>query len=159
MKKILCVLLVVFLLTACAAPVSPAAQNTEAEAAVFRVGYGMADITPKDSVPLGGYSRSDLRFSNGFISYLYASCLAVTDEADRTLLLFSLDQHNAHHMDQLRSAVHTATGVPVENIIISVTHTHSAPDLTNTKQPSITSYLQLLEKQLAAAAVQAMDWD
>lgn len=157
MKKILCVLLVVFLLTACAAPASPAAQNTEAEAAVFRVGYGMADITPKDSVPLGGYSRSDLRFSNGFISYLYASCLAVTDEADRTLLLFSLDQHNAHHMDQLRSAVHTATGVPVENIIISVTHTHSAPDLANTKQPSITSYLQLLEKQLAAAAVQAME--
>lgn len=160
MKKLLAVLLAALLLTACGAPAAaePAAESTApAEAGGFRVGFGMADITPKDNVPLGGYSRSDLRISNGFISYLYATCIAVTDSEDNTVLLFSLDQHNAHHMDKLREAVRAATGVPMENIVISMTHTHSAPDLANTGNAAIQSYLRLLEKQVAAAAVAAME--
>lgn len=157
MKKLLAIILTLLLLAACAAPAAPGAETVATEgAAGFRVGFAMADITPDEPVPLGGYSRSDLRISQGFISRLYASCLAVTDGEGETVLLFSMDQHNAHHTDEIRKAVSKATGVPAEHIVISMTHTHSAPDLTNKKQLSIQSYFVLLEKQAAAAAVEAL---
>lgn len=158
MKKLLTIFLALLLLTGCGTPASSGAETVAGEegAADFRVGFAMADITPDAPVPLGGYSRSDLRISQGFVSRLYASCLAVTDEAGETVLLFSMDQHNAHHTDEIRKAVNKATGVLVEHIVVSMTHTHSAPDLANKKQLSIQSYLVLLERQAAAAAEEAL---
>ena len=164
MKKLFCVLLAVLLLSACAAPAATSDSTTATQGELaqsqfggFRVGFGMANITPKDPVPLGGYSRSDLRISAGLISYLQATCIAVTDDKENTVLLFSLDLHDAQQMDGMRTAISEATGIPVEHIFLSVTHTHSAPDLANSKNRAIQSYLKLLHVQLAEAAKLALD--
>lgn len=160
MKKMLAVFLAVLLLTACAAPAAaPGAETTAVsqEAGGFRVGYGKIDITPKDAVPLGGYSRSDLRISNGFISYLYATCLAVTDSEDNTVLLFTMDQLNPLQTEKMLNAVSEGTGIAKENIVISMTHSHSTPDLSNTKNAAIQNYIRLLEERLPKAAQEALE--
>ena len=159
MKKLLCFFLVALLLTACGAPAAaPGGETTAAaEAGGFRVGFGKIDITPKDEVPLGGYSRSDLRISNGLISYIYATCLAVTDAENNTVLLFTVDLLNPQRVDNMRAVVSEATGVPVENIVVSMTHTHSGPDLTNTKHTSIQNYYKLLDDKLPKAALAAIE--
>ena len=160
MKKLICFLLVALLLTACAAPAAtPGADSgTEAqEAGGFRVGYGKIDITPKDPVPLGGYSRSDLRISNGLISYIYATCLAVTDANDNTVLLFTMDLLNPLQTDKMFNAIVKGTGIPRENIVISMTHSHSTPDLGNSKHTSIQNYVRLLEERLPKVALEALE--
>ena len=48
-------------------------------AASFKAGYGKADITPQDSVPMNGYSSSSERMSTGILSYIYSIAVAVQD--------------------------------------------------------------------------------
>jgi len=57
----------------------------------LRVGYARADITPEESVPLAGYGNTLTRMSQGALEPLMATCIAITDEKDSTMLLFSLD--------------------------------------------------------------------
>ena len=100
MKKIVSFIMVLALLCglcACGAAGSTAptagtdGAGGSATAGSFRVGYGQANITPDDPVPMAGYGRSDQRISNGVINYLMASCLAITDADDNTILLISTD--------------------------------------------------------------------
>ena len=122
---------------------------------VFRVGFGKRNITPEESVPMGGYGRSEARMSQGVLCYLWAICLAVTDEDDNTILLMSVDLCNPIEAAQAAPAVSQATGVPVENIVISATHTHSSPDYT-IDMPSVQRSLEKTHKGLVDAAVEAM---
>ena len=170
MKKLLSVLLVFAMaLSVCACGASQVAETVptttaETEPAttaapespkVFRVGFGKRNITPDDSVPMGGYGRSEARMSEGVLCYLWAICLAVTDEDDNTILLMSVDLCNPIEAAQAAPAVSEATGVPVENIVISATHTHSSPDYT-IDMPSIERSLEKTHKGLVDAAVEAM---
>ena len=170
MKKLLSVLLVLAMaLSVCACGASQVAETVptttaETEPAttaapespkVFRVGFGKRNITPDDSVPMGGYGRSEARMSEGVLCYLWAICLAVTDEDDNTILLMSVDLCNPIEAAQAAPAVSEATGVPVENIVISATHTHSSPDYT-IDMPSIERSLEKTHKGLVDAAVEAM---
>ena len=171
MKKLISVLLVLAMaLSICACGVSQTGSSAptsaaETEAAettapaespkVFRVGFGKRNITPESSVPMGGYGRSDARMSEGVLCYLWAICLAVTDEDDNTILLMSVDLCNPIEAAQAAPAVSEATGVPVENIVISATHTHSSPDYT-IDMPSIKQSLERTHKGLVDAAVEAM---
>ena len=54
-------------------------------------GYAKVDITPKASLPLGGYGNSLSRISTGFFDYLYATALALQDEQGNTMLLMGID--------------------------------------------------------------------
>ena len=135
MKKIISVLLVIVLLLglcACGAASTAeggaAAETTTAAGGSFRVGYGKADITPEGPVGMGGYGKSDQRISKGVLSYLYATCIAITDESDNTILVFGLDMMGCTYGMKYRSDVAKATGVPEENIMMSGSHTHSCPD-------------------------------
>ena len=97
-------------------------------AGTFRVGYGKENITPDGPVGMGGYGKSDQRISTGILSYLYVTCIAITDADDNTILLYGMDLCGCADAIKFRENVSKATGVPVENIIMSASHTHSAPD-------------------------------
>ena len=172
MKKLLSVLLVLSMLLAlCACGASQAEsapsagkEETESQSLTtvpvegpegFRVGFGKRNITPTESVPMGGYGRSEARMSQGVLCYLWAICLAVTDEDDNTILLISVDLCNPIEAAQAAPAVSEATGVPVENIVISATHTHSSPDYT-IDMPSVERSLEKTHKGIVEAAVEAM---
>ena len=60
------------------------------------VGFGSACITPEESVPLAGMGNTSKRMSTTILDDLYATCVAFTDEANRTVLLFTLDQLHAN---------------------------------------------------------------
>ena len=121
------------------------------------VGIARTDISPLESVPLSGYGRSSSRMSNNVSEPLYATALALTDEAGSTTIVIGLDMGNMYSpLPSFRSDVAQAVGLPVEKIMFSATHTHSAPHLSNDDEPTIPRYCQLLKEKLVEAAVAAM---
>lgn len=122
-----------------------------------RVGFGRADITPVESVPLRGYGNTSRRMSGPVLSPLYATCLAFSD-GENTVLLYTMDlTGNGNVCDRvLRPAVSEATGIPVNCIHLSASHNHSAPDVDNTGVPSIPRYNKQLEARLIQAALEAL---
>jgi len=136
MKKILSFLLItVMLLSLCAC-----GGETAEEPKGFRVGFGRVDITPKPAtdILLDGY---DDRWSEGFLNYVFATCVAITDEQNNTLLLYTLDMCNTEKQtaEKLREKLTASTGIPGDNITISGTHTHASP-----AEPYAGNYVDLL---------------
>ena len=55
-------------------------STTAGNGGVFMAGFGMRNITPKDSVPLDSYGDARDRMSTGIYTYLEARAVAVQDE-------------------------------------------------------------------------------
>ncbi len=162
MKKLLCLLLAICTLplAACGSNGGAPAANTTAppaQEATLLVGYGAQDITPQESVPMGGYGKSTSRMSTGFASYLMATCVAVTDPDGNTLLLYGLDLIATSALVPMIPAISRATGVPEDNICLSASHNHSCADLGETSVPSIVRYKATLEQALVKAGKKAME--
>jgi len=90
MKKILSVLLLLALslsLFGCAAGGEPEAQTPKG----LLVGYARENITPTESVPMGGYGNTDKRWSKQYLDYLYATCIAVTGANGESVILYTMD--------------------------------------------------------------------
>lgn len=152
MKKILTLLLVtvmVLSLFGCAA-------SQEKEPAVLKVGYAMENVTPDYQVGLGGYSDAHSRGHTSVLDPVYVICVAATYGED-TVLTFVMDMGCAP--DSFTGAavpmIANATGVKEENIIITATHTHSAPSLTG--GIGIDRYRPELMGYLVTAAQKAME--
>jgi hypothetical protein len=121
------------------------------------VGFGRADITPTESVPLRGYGNTSKRMSGPVIDPQYTTCLAFSD-GETTILLYTSDlTGNGNGCDTvLRPAVAEATGLPVNNIHMSASHNHSAADVDNLEIPSVARYNEYLKNQLVAAGKAAL---
>lgn len=122
------------------------------------VGYGMCDITPSESVPLAGAGNTSQRMSQGILNKLSLIFLAFTDEAGQTILLSSGDllvipEELAH---RFRLSISQKTGVPYDNILLSATHSHNAPDQHNLAEPSILRYIERLDGWYLEAAEKAL---
>ena len=63
---------------------------------VLYAGYSRVDITPDFSVPLAGYGNTRMRMSQGYVNRQYATCIAITDQDGKTVLLISCDIANAY---------------------------------------------------------------
>lgn len=127
MKKAISLFLVTVLLLglcACGAKKDPWAGK-------FAVGYGRADVTPETGITMSGFAAQgeSVRTAEAVLSQLYMTCVAITDPAGKTVLLYTFD---AIRIDEasatmIRKVVSEATAVPVENIMINATHSHSTP--------------------------------
>ena len=135
MKKILSIILVCILVLSMAAcgnsDSESAVQTTEAPEAAhsFRVGYAKENVTPSSPTPLYGYGNPDERLHTEVLDYLYLTCVAMTDELDNTVMFITIDlcSMDDNTASQLRGKISQVTDVPKSNIMISITHTHSAP--------------------------------
>lgn len=128
MKKLLCLLLVLGMtLSLCACSDSGATES----AAALSVGYARVDVTPKASVPLTGYGDALNRMSQGFVDYLYVTCIALTDANGETVLLYTADQIciTDGGIALVREKVCQELGIPEDKVIVATTHNHSAPEL------------------------------
>ena len=134
------------------------APATESNAGAFCVGYGRADITPLTSVPLAGYGNSTQRMSETILDLQYATCLAIADEQENTVLLISIDQQRASDVTvkAVRPLISAETGIPEDHIMFCATHTHSGPDLTVVSNEAIQAYIPYLNEQLCQAARDAV---
>ncbi len=124
----------------------------------LKVGYSRVCITPTESVPLAGYGATSKRMSTCVTRDLYTTCIAFTDENDQTALVVTNDLilSSAVWTTPARRKMSAATGVPLENILVSATHTHSGPDMGNTAHDSILRYRETICDLMAQAAAEAM---
>ena len=171
MKKILCLMLALLMTASLWACSNGNSENADtgtetettapAEPAVkqFMAGYGRENVTPdlKDRLTLGGSGTAD-RESEGILDFLYVTVVALTDEKDQTVLLITHDFLNSDdsYVVPAKVKISEATGVPFENIMVSGTHTHSAPSITSTSLPGMAAYRELYYKGAVKAAEKAM---
>lgn len=124
----------------------------------LQVGFGRIDITPLEPVPLRGYGNTSKRISNNVLSNLYSTCIAFTDSEDNTVLMFHNDLCGSAEelVSPIREAISSTTGIPFSHIMVGATHTHSAPDVSNTEIPTIPRYIAYLKEQMVKCAVEAL---
>lgn len=125
----------------------------------FVVGFGRADITPYDSVPLAGYGSDEERYSQGYLDYLYCLTLAMTDTEGNTILLIVADLAYIEMSvaTQVRQAIRSKYPlIPEDNIIVGATHNHSGPSWS-TSQPETTRYMATFLKRVVASVDAALE--
>ena len=110
-------------------------------------------------MPLAGFGNTETRMSQQVLHPLRAHCIALSDEDDNTELIFTLDLIAVipKLCSAVRAEVLARTGISGEHVILSGTHTHSAPDLTNWEIPSLPRYFDQIVKSMEQAAKDAVD--
>ncbi len=126
--------------------------------AKFLAGFGMANITPEESVPLTSYGDDLNRFSEGKLSELEARALALTDADGKTLLFVVGDLSWApwYLAPEIHDAIEAEFGIPKEYVILSGHHTHAAPGCHLSQVPSIMRYREKYIQGMTEAARLAM---
>lgn len=158
MKRILCLLLCAVmafgLLAGCGGEEGSA--QTGATGSGFRVGICSVDITPTESVPLGGYGDSATRWSTGSGYPVNAVAMAFTDEDDKTVIYIALDLLLCYGFaDTLREVISKQYELPKSQVMIHCDHSHSGPDMIFS-DPSITNYAAQLTTSTLSAVETAM---
>lgn len=122
----------------------------------LKAGYAKADITPAIPVPLAGYGNTHLRIHDSVETPICAVCVAVSD-GDNTTLLYHLDLVflTEQNVTACKKGIFETTGVPEDNILLNVTHTHSAPDLRSDLE-SIREYTAFLQDAIIGLAAPAL---
>lgn len=154
MKKLLCILLALLLLTACASGAGEAEQKKTG--GTFMAGYAKVNITPEDPMPLGGYGNSEKRISTGFTDYIYVTCLAVQDAEGSTAVLMGVDMGGTGGMMiSIRQGLAKELDLAEDRVFISASHMHSFPDLS-IKNTEVERYIPVLRQAVIDCAKQAI---
>ncbi|NUN94420.1 MAG: hypothetical protein HUU04_11665 [Verrucomicrobiae bacterium] len=129
----------------------------------FRCGVARRDILPAKPMFLVGYPHV-ARISTGVHDPIFASAAYFSD-GSREILTLSLDL--CYLMPQTvrawREAIRAATGIPASHILVSPTHTHSAPQTAEILMwrgdPVVPrpdpDYMDLVARRVLAAAMEA----
>ncbi len=119
------------------------------------IGFGRRDISPKEPQPLAGYGNCERRMPDQILlDPLYTTCIAFSDEADSTVLIFTMDliHHGDRSINAIREAIEKQLGIPGNRVMLQGTHTHSAPDLWGSQMECMSRYLdQVVEASVEAA--------
>lgn len=156
MKRLLSLLLITVMIFAlCACGGEEEAPKLEG----FHAGYGRASIAGPTGTPLAGYGDTLNRLSEGMMNQLYATCIAMTDDAGKTVLLYTADAicTNTEWMEDMRKAITEATGVPADCIHLTATHSHSTPDIRDALNQQSTYYTDIYLPGFVQAGKQAME--
>lgn len=134
----------------------------------MKAGVAICDISPQKGVDLGGYPYF-YRQNEGIHDPLFGGVLYLHDSDDQDVLLLISDLFylNKNLSDKLRQHVQEVTGISFSNIIITCSHTHSAPwmvamfeniDENNQYAPIIDEdYNEFVIKTYAETAKHAID--
>ncbi len=93
----------------------------------LRVGIAQADITPPVGFPIAGYYHE--RLADGTIDPLKAKAIVFRDaNTEAALVVCDLIGIATDLSQAVRQRASEKTGIPATNIVISATHSHTAPD-------------------------------
>ena len=125
---------------------------------LLSIGYARVDLTPDEPVALSGYGDDTQRISEGVLDPITATCLAVTDESNETVLLYSLDLLAGFGTltDVAREAITKATGIPGHRIMLAGTHTHAGPSVGTMHLDSTKRFFDNTVRLLTQAAENAL---
>lgn len=133
---------------------SPAQTNKSAPP--FRAGAAAANITSWMGVSING-NMTDHKGASAH-DQLHARAI-VLDDGQTRLAIVVADSCMIYReiFDAAKKVIHERTGLPVENILMSATHTHSAPASVSVFQTEADpEYQRFLTLRLADAAQQAI---
>ena len=123
------------------------------------IGFGRRDISPKEPQPLAGYGNCERRMPDQIVKDpLYTTCIAVSDEKDSTVLIFTMDliHHGDRSVHAIRAAIEKELGIPGSRVMLQGTHTHSAPDLWASQMECMSRYLEQVVTACVEAAKEAL---
>jgi len=127
----------------------------------LQVGYAEVNINPPLGIGVYGYYVP--RHAKGFLDDLKASALALRC-GGTTVALIAVDTGSIESPEVKRycATIAQKTGIPAENILISASHSHTAPfvnvmDMFDTPVEPIYEYAEFLGQRLADAVKLALD--
>ncbi len=109
----------------------PIASNLLAqEVSHLRVGFGRTDITPKRPTPMAGYYH--VRLSEDWHDPLWSRATVLSD-GDKTAALIHLDliATTKWLVRESRQLIESRTGIPADHVMISASHSHTGPVLSD----------------------------
>ncbi len=129
--------------------------STLAAAPVLRAGAAAVDVSPKE-FPLnmpGGFSARPTTCSH---DPLHARALVLAD-GTTTLALVVVDNLGVARevCDEAKALAEQQCGIAPSNVLVSATHTHTAPSSNSTNTPAAAAYRKLLVAGIAEAIVRA----
>ena len=122
----------------------------------LKAGFARVNINPPMGIFISGYFKD--RFADGTLDDLEANALAIS-LGDKTQLLINVDNLGIKQDISIayRKMVSEATSVPMDNIILSCTHTHTGPAAYGRdNEPLVEEYRDFLGKRIRDAAVFAV---
>ena len=122
----------------------------------LKVGFSRMNIDSPMGIPIKGYFKE--RYAEGILDNLYMNVLAL-QSGDNTILLISVDNCGLKQekIKVFKEIITERTGVPSENIMISATHTHTAPDIDPFSDDEIIkTYTDLIKTRFADASSYAI---
>ncbi len=129
----------------------------------LRIGVAEADITPPAGFPMAGYYHE--RLADGSLSPLKAKAIVFQDsESAAALVVCDLVAVNTDLSREIRRRVEEATGIPASHVVVSATHSHTAPDYMkelylflgkDPQEPNRAEYIQRLIDGPVGAIVEA----
>lgn len=134
LSLILSMLMLLGLLAGCGSnSQSEGSGDSNSDSASFSIGYGQVDISPTGSVSLTGFGDAAERYSTHVTERLYATVIAMRDAEGDTVVVVSYDLINPKEnwSTPLREELAKQTGLPMSNIMLHCSHTHSGPDIAN----------------------------
>jgi hypothetical protein len=123
MQRIIWSAMTVALLINLFAPMGRSQDNS-----TWSVGYAGADITPgPKQVQMSGFGRE--RYAQGTLAPLLTQVVALRDRVGSTGVLITADilEFDRVMVEAIRRAIHHKHRIPVENIMLAVSHTHWGP--------------------------------
>ena len=158
MKRILSFILCLTLVLPLLGCGTPKGNGSAAAVQAFSVGYGKADISPENPVPLSGYGDEMERISTLVTQKLYVTCTAFADTDGETLLLLAIDLGTCYDsiFPTVRERISAEVGIPVDHILFTASHSHSSPSVNSESHPNIPSYNEFFIQQSIQAAKDAL---
>ncbi len=99
-------------------------------AADLRVGAAQVVITPPEGAPMAGYYHP--RGSAGVLDDLHSKALVLDDGTTRVALVtLDLISTTRALTERARAEVTRVTGIPGTNVLLTATHAHTGPELSN----------------------------
>ncbi len=123
----------------------------------FSVGYDRLIMNPETSVPLQGYGNELTRFATDITEDICTTAMAISDGEGQTVILINTDLIQAQEelVAEIRENVTKATGIPGNQVVVSATHTHSAPSVS-TNHESVERYKRLVVERVTQSALNAL---
>ncbi len=133
----------------------------------IRTGVASVDITPKEPIRLAGYAAR-IESSRGAIHPIFAKSIAFEDSAGTLAVLLTADiiGFTGDLSEEIATRVEKQFGIPRSNLMITASHTHTAPllekaystmsDLSLDQAKTISRYTRFLKEALVRIVDQSL---
>jgi len=163
MKQIACIMTVLLLFPAA----MPLCAETATQGTDWKAGIARAEITPQEPMWLAGYASRN-HASEGTLHPLWVKALALEDADGNRCLLVTSDilGYPGDMSDRIRDRLEQEHGLQRAQIILSASHTHSAPVIGNSlrciypysdeEAAKVMAYASWLENRVVKLAGEAL---